>query len=112
MLSSRISDYRFLSIGENGEQLKEKYLQYDDEDEKGWRIKMTPCPFHYDNKCTVYDARPQNCGGYPYLHESGFSSRTMGMLERTFTCPIVFNVMEQLKKELAFDTEDFKEDCW
>jgi hypothetical protein len=26
----------------------------------------------------------------------------MGMIERTFTCPIVFEVMEQLKQSLGF----------
>ena len=28
--------------------------------------------------------------------------RTLGMIERTFTCPIVYGVMEELKKSLAF----------
>jgi hypothetical protein len=29
-------------------------------------------------------------------------SRTMGMIERTFTCPIVYEVMEELKNSLGF----------
>jgi len=33
------------------------------------------------------------------------------MIERTFTCPIVFNVMEELKEEVAFD-DDIEYDCW
>jgi len=40
--------------------------------------------------------------GYPYLHEPEFTSRTWGMIERTFTCPIVFQVMEELKRKLNF----------
>ena len=28
--------------------------------------------------------------------------RTIGMIERTFTCPIVYQVMEELKKSLGF----------
>jgi len=34
----------------------------------------------------------------------------MKMIERTFTCPIVFNVMEELKEKLEFSAENFCED--
>ena len=85
------------------EQLRERYLEYVDEDgEKGWCIKDSPCPFLRDKKCTVYDSRPENCREYPYLYEPDFNHRTWGMIERTFTCPIVFEVMEELKARLRF----------
>ncbi len=85
------------------EQLMERYLEYNNsDDEPGWQIKGTPCPFQKDSKCTVYEDRSDNCRDYPYLHKSNFNSRTWGMIERTFTCPIVFYVMEELKKELGF----------
>lgn len=88
------------------EQLKQQYLEYvNDDNEPRWQIKDTPCPFQKNNKCTVYEDRPDNCRDYPYLHEPEFTSRTWGMIERTFTCPIVFQVMEELKKELDFDTD-------
>jgi len=35
----------------------------------------------------------------------------MAMLERTFTCSIVFEVMEKLKEQLAFDADDFAGNC-
>jgi Fe-S-cluster containining protein len=95
------------------EQLRGKYLHYNDaDDERGWRIKASPCSFHKDNKCIVYEDRPQNCRDYPYLHKSDFSYRTMGMIERTFTCPIVFTVMEELKEALEFSVDYSAEDCW
>jgi Fe-S-cluster containining protein len=110
-LSKKDQRRRAIRLGLSVEQLKEKYLRYEDsDDEQGWRIKGTPCPFHRENKCTVYEDRPQNCRDYPYLHKPNFSYRTMGMVERTFTCPIVFNVMEELKEKLEFRTEDFGED--
>jgi hypothetical protein len=85
------------------EQLRQQYLEYDkSEDEPGWQIKISPCPFLRDKQCTVYKDRPDNCRGYPYLHEPNFTGRTWGMIERTFTCPIVFQVMEELKKKLNF----------
>ena len=88
------------------EQLREKYLVYDEADDgPQWRIKVAPCPFQEDNKCMVYEARPENCRNYPYLHEPDFTCRTWGIIERTLTCPIVFNIMEELKKELDFDAD-------
>lgn len=67
-----------------------------------WVTRSTPCPFLKDNLCTVYEDRPADCGGYPYLYEPDFTFRTMGMIERTFTCPIVFEVMEKLKQSMRF----------
>ena len=94
-------------LGISAKELKDQYLEYDnDDDEPGWQIKAAPCHFLKNNKCTVYENRPDDCRGYPYLHGSGFSYRTMKMIERTFTCPIVFNVMEELKEEVGFDADD------
>jgi len=70
--------------------------------ENPWRTRATPCPFLKENLCSVYEDRPADCSGYPYLYQPEFASRTMGMVERTFTCPIVYEVMEHLKKSLGF----------
>src|SRR5947208_9373383 len=41
------------------------YLEQDDEG--GYRIKNSPCPFLADdNRCTIYDERPEKCRGYPF----------------------------------------------
>jgi uncharacterized protein len=58
-----------------------------------------PCPMLKDNRCTVYEDRPNQCRKYPYLHEKNFVFRTLGMIERTYTCPIVYEVFEELKAE-------------
>ena len=103
MLSHEDEKRLAVRLGLTVEQLREEYLQYSDTgDEQGWQMRASPCCFHRDKKCIVYEDRPQNCRDYPYLHESDFSSRTMGMIEWTFTCPIVFNVMEELKQALKF----------
>lgn len=85
------------------EQLRNEYLEYDKTvDEPGWKIKKSPCPFLKDKKCSVYEDRPDNCREYPYLHEADFTCRTWGMIDRTFTCPVVFRVLEELKEKLNF----------
>lgn len=97
-------------LGITVKQLKDEYLEYDNDDEPGWQMKDIPCPFLKNNKCIIYENRPDVCRGYPYLHKAGFSYRTRMMIERTFICPIVFNVMEELKKEIAFDADDVEYD--
>ena len=89
------------ALGMNLPDLQEKYLVYGPDDEGGsvWRMKEAPCPFLENGRCSVYEARPEQCRDYPYLHKPDFTSRLMGMIERTFTCPIVFLVMEELKVE-------------
>ena len=52
--------------------------------------------------CSVYEDRPADCSGYPYLYKEDFASRTLAMIDRTFTCPIVFGVMEELKRSTGF----------
>lgn len=84
------------------EQFIEKYLERDHDNDTSWTTRTTPCPFLKDNRCSVYEDRPATCSGYPYLYEPDFVFRTLGMVERTFTCPIVYEVMEQLKKSLGF----------
>jgi hypothetical protein len=84
-------------------QFIDSYLQPTDPgDDNPWRTKTTPCPFLKDNRCSVYEDRPNDCRGYPYLYEPDFATRTMAMLQRTFTCPIVYEVMERLKQTIGF----------
>ena len=84
-------------------QLIERYLERTEVDsENPWQTRTKPCPFLEDNRCSIYEDRPADCSGYPYLYKAGFVSRTMAMIERTSTCPIVYEVMEDLKRSLGF----------
>ena len=93
-------------FGMSVEQFREKYLELNTDDgESVWQIRQSPCPFLENNKCTIYEDRPNNCRDYTYIYEPEFSHRTMGMVERTYTCPIVFEVFEELKAHLHFRTK-------
>jgi hypothetical protein len=88
------------------QQFVESYLERTEPgDENPWKTQTTPCAFLKDNRCSVYEDRPVDCRGYPYLYEPDFVFRTMGMIERTSTCPIVYEVMEALKESLGFAQE-------
>lgn len=83
-------------------QFIDTYLEPNGDDDNPWQTKTNPCPFLKDNRCSVYEDRPADCKGYPYLYAPEFSSRMMGMISRTFTCPIVYEVIEELKRLLGF----------
>ncbi|MDE3181130.1 MAG: YkgJ family cysteine cluster protein [Acidobacteriota bacterium] len=90
-------------LGINHSEFIDRYLQRTEAgSENPWQTRTTPCPFLKGNLCSVYEDRPADCSGYPYLYKQDFVSRTIGMIERTSTCPIVYEVMEDLKKSLGF----------
>ena len=90
-------------LGIERQQFIESYLERAEADsDNPWQTSATPCPFLKDNLCSIYEDRPAECSGYPYLYQPDFVFRTMGMIERTFICPIVYEVMEELKKSLGF----------
>ncbi len=41
-----------------------------------WQIRRKPCPFLKDNFCSIYEDRPADCSGYPYLYKPDFVFRT------------------------------------
>jgi uncharacterized protein len=85
------------------EQFIERYVvRSEPGDDNPWIARSAPCPFLKENRCSVYEDRPADCSGYPYLYKEDFVARTLGMIERTFTCPIVYGVMEELKRSTGF----------
>jgi Fe-S-cluster containining protein len=90
-------------LGMQRQEFIQAYLKRSDDDsDNPWQTRSTPCPFLKDNLCSIYEDRPDDCSAYPYLYKPSFATRTLGMVERTFTCPIVYEVMEDLKKSLGF----------
>jgi Fe-S-cluster containining protein len=53
-----------------------------------------------NNLCRVYNDRPGDCRSYPHLHKRDFVFRVNQAFSNCFVCPIVFNVYEELKREL------------
>ena len=89
------------AVGMATEVFKSHYLKKA-EDQAGLCFKAKPCPFLKKNQCTHYDARPEVCSGFPYLDLPEFLGRTCSLIDRSGTCPIVFNVWERLKLEFKF----------
>lgn len=64
-------------------------------------LKTKPCMFLAECKCTIYEHRPAACAGYPHLDGTDMKYKS-SMWSNYLVCPIVFNVIEELKTTLNF----------
>ena len=69
-------------------------------DEDGDNIfKKLPCPFlGTDHYCFVYEDRPAACRDYPHTDRRNMKKYLQPTLENYLICPIVYLVIEELKK--------------
>lgn len=74
------------------------YLHIDEDND--YVFQHMPCPFlSDDNYCMVYENRPKACREYPHTDRRKF----VQILNETFrnreTCPVVYQISEQLSDE-------------
>ena len=81
-------------------ELKQKYLEESTEGQMV--INKIPCHFLAGTKCSIYEHRFEGCREFPHLYKDNFTSRLFGTMMYYALCPIIFNVMEALKKETGF----------
>ncbi|MEA2037327.1 MAG: YkgJ family cysteine cluster protein [Nanoarchaeota archaeon] len=72
-----------------------------------FELKQKPCIFLVDNRCKIYDARPEECREYPHLNKD-ITVRGHQFLSNAEICPIVFNVLENAKEEFLEDIYAFE----
>lgn len=65
-------------------------------------ISKIPCHFLANNKCTIYLNRFAGCKEFPALHLPQIQKRLFTVLMHYGRCPIIFNVMENLKLQVGF----------
>lgn len=101
LISDEESDNLSAHLGQTREEFDQNYL------EKGSNglmiMNRMPCPFLSDNKCSVYEHRFAGCKEFPALHLPGFKSRLFTTYMHYERCPIIFNVVEQLKDVMGFE---------
>lgn len=69
----------------------------------GYCTKHAPCDFlQEDGNCRLGDCRPKNCADYPYTDRPGRLSSMLSILDNAAICPVVFEMLERLKKEYGF----------
>jgi Fe-S-cluster containining protein len=88
-------------LGMAPEEFIAAYLEQDKE-YGGYRMKTTPCPFLADdNKCKIYDVRPEKCRGYPFTDKPDFPFMSITHANNAVVCPAVFYMVEQMKKRMG-----------
>ena len=71
-------------------------------------MNSIPCTFLSKKMCTVYEGRFTECREFPNLHKPGFQKRLFATLMHYEICPIIFNVIENLKIITEFKTPELK----
>ena len=72
--------------------------EYVEKGSNGMMLMNTiPCSFLADNKCRIYDYRFDGCREFPGLDIPNFTKRLFTVFMHYGRCPIIFNVVEQLK---------------
>lgn len=79
-------DAQFIEKGSNGMML----------------INKIPCHFLTDNKCTVYEHRFAGCKEFPAMHLPNFKDRLFTTFMHYSRCPIIFNIVQELKLATGF----------
>ncbi len=75
----------------------EKYLIIDEDGDMVF--KSMPCPFlGADNYCSIYELRPKACREYPHTDRKRFFQIYNLSVKNAYTCPIVYNVLNDLTK--------------
>lgn len=75
-----------------------RYLHVDED--HCYVFNETPCPFLMpDNYCMIYDVRPKACQEYPHTDRRRFYQILDLTLKNREICPIVYEVVERLKKD-------------
>ncbi len=68
-------------------------------------VNQVPCHFLEGTRCSVYEDRFAECREFPHLHRKNFKDRMFGTLIHYAMCPIIFNVVEELKVRSGFKQE-------
>ncbi|MBV9986320.1 MAG: YkgJ family cysteine cluster protein [Chitinophagaceae bacterium] len=76
---------------------KNKWLVLDDEG-KDLINKKQPCQFldMRDNKCSIYEVRPADCAGFPYLKKRKMTEYMHVHKQNIEFCPATFNMVERM----------------
>lgn len=81
-------------------QFTQKFLRIDEDND--YIFKNMPCPFLLaDNKCSVYEQRPDACREYPHTDRKNFY-RILPLTEKNAAvCPAVVQILEAVDKKIT-----------
>lgn len=81
-------------------ELKEKYIETSLQGDM--ILNKIPCHFLAGTVCSIYEHRFTECREFPKLHLPKFKNRLFATFMHYGRCPIIYNVLEELKKQTGF----------
>jgi Fe-S-cluster containining protein len=64
-------------------------------------FKSVPCVFlREDNKCSIYEVRPESCRDYPHTASGAFKKRLQIHRENMDICPAAFEIIRRMQASL------------
>lgn len=74
---------------------KRKYVLEDFNGELSFNY--LPCHFlQEDNKCSIYEVRPNACREFPHMGQKGFHKRAKLNAQNTLSCPAAYQVVRRM----------------
>jgi Fe-S-cluster containining protein len=66
-----------------------------------YHMKTQPCPLlGDDDRCTVYEVRPECCRSYPNTDKVGFNGRVYQLASNSVICPAVYHIVRRMRRRL------------
>jgi uncharacterized protein len=94
--AKKLSTFLEISLQETKNKYLEEGLQ------KTFIMKSFPCAFLDGTKCSIYENRFEGCKEFPNLNKTEFTKRLFTTMMHYDRCPIIFNVIEELKRVTNF----------
>ena len=88
------------ALGIGPSQLFQDYIEMDEDGD--FVFKFQPCPMLNleDNKCRIYENRPQACRGYPHTNMKEMKNH-LDLLEKNIEiCPAAEEIVSRIIKQL------------
>jgi len=68
-----------------------------------YEMKHRPCAFlESSGKCAIENCKPQGCIDYPFTNKPNRLLSMYSMIDHASVCPVVFEILERLKKLYRF----------
>lgn len=81
------------------QQFINQYLRIDEDND--YVLQNVPCTFlDAENYCMIYEVRPKACREFPHTDRKKFHQISNLTLKNTAICPAVYNIVEQMKKNI------------
>jgi Fe-S-cluster containining protein len=88
-------------FGQTPQQFKDQWLKFDKK-EGDWQNKIQPCQFLNlkTNMCNIYEIRPADCSGFPYLSIKKMTDYMHVHKQNIEYCPATYKMVEKLQKAI------------